>query len=75
MGNIVSVRVNDKEQEILQRASEIHGCAVSTLMKRIVFDYLQNEYDLQVVREYEEQKDSGNLKTRPIDELWKELGI
>ena len=33
------------------------------------------EYDTQIFEEYETQKEVGTLKTRPIEELWKELNI
>lgn len=75
MSAVISVRVNDKEKEMLKKASEVYGCAVSTLMKNLAFEKLGDEYDLQVVAEYEKQKNDGTLKTRPVDELWKELGL
>lgn len=75
MSAVISVRVNDKEKEMLKKASEVYGCAVSTLMKNLAFEKLRDEYDLQVVAEYEKQKNDGTLKTRPVDELWKELGL
>ena len=31
------------------------------------------EYDTQILEEYETQKEAGTLKTRPIEELWKEV--
>ena len=33
------------------------------------------EYDTQIFEGYESQKEAGTLKTRPIEELWKELNI
>ena len=33
------------------------------------------EYDTQIFEVYESQKEAGTLKTRPIEELWKELNI
>ena len=33
------------------------------------------EYDTQIFEEDETQKEVGTLKTRPIEELWKELNI
>lgn len=33
------------------------------------------EYDTQILEEYETQKEAGTLKTRLIEELWKELNI
>ena len=33
------------------------------------------EYDTQILEEYETQKEAGTLKTRLIEELWKELKL
>ena len=33
------------------------------------------EYDIQIFEEYEAEKEAGTLKTRPIEELWKEIEI
>ena len=74
MGNI-SLRVNDDEMKILDNASKLYGCKVSSMIKSIVFEKLEDEYDLMVFAEYERDKKNGNLKTRPIAELWKELDL
>ena len=34
-----------------------------------------DKYDTQIFEEYEIQKEAGTLKTRPIEELWKEINI
>lgn len=63
---IVSVRVNDDEMKVLNEFSKLYGCGVSSMIKRIVFEKLE---------EYEKEKANGTLKTCPIDDLWKELDL
>lgn len=75
MARVISVRVTDAEQTILNQASAVYGCGVSSLIKRLAFEKLEDEYDLQVIREYEKDKSAGTLKTRPIEELWDELEL
>lgn len=75
MGAVISVRVSDSEREMLDKASALYGCGVSSLMKRLAFEKLEDEYDLQVIADYEKAKADGTLKTRPIEELWKELDL
>ena len=36
---------------------------------------LEEEYDLKIVEDYERKKTKGKISFRPIDELWKELGL
>ena len=40
-----------------------------------MLEHIENEYDLKVFEEYEVEKAKGPLKTRPINELWEDLGI
>lgn len=73
--SIISLRLNDDEMETLDEASKIYGCGVSSMIKQIVFDKLEDEFDLAAISDYEKQKKAGTLKTKPIDQVWKELGI
>ena len=75
MSTIVSVRITDDEQELLNRVAEVYGCGVSSLMKRLVFEKLEDDYDLHVIKEYEQKKEDGTLYTRPSSELWAELDL
>ena len=75
MSAIISVRVSDEEQALLNKAASIYGCDVSSLMKRLVFEKLEDEYDLRMIEEYENKKKNGSLKTRPASELWAELDL
>lgn len=75
MGSVISVRVNKLEQEILNKASNIYGCGISSLMKKIVFERLEEDYDIKKIQDYEKKKSNGTLKTSPISKLYRELGI
>lgn len=75
MSAVISVRVSDAEREMLNKASTLYGCGVSSLIKRLVFEKLEDEYDLQAIADYEKSKADGTLEVRPIAELWKELDL
>ena len=75
MSTIISVRVSDAEQELLDKASAAYGCGVSSLMKRLAFEKLEEEYDLHMIEEYERKKENGTLKTRPASDFWAELDL
>ena len=36
---------------------------MSEFMKKVVLDYIEDEYDLKVYREYLKEKENGTLKT------------
>lgn len=73
MSSVISVRVSDAELELLNKAASIYGCEVSSLMKRLVFEKLEDEYDLHMIEKYEGKNDT--FKTRPASELWVELDL
>lgn len=73
--NIISVRVTDDEKQMLEQAKDIYNCGVSTLLKKIVFEKLSDDFDLKIIEEYENKKKNNNLEYIEIDDVWKELGI
>ena len=75
MSSVISVRINEKEAEILNQAAAIYGCAVSSLLKRLALEKLEDEYDMQVIKKYEEEKRKGKVKIYPIEKLFEELDV
>jgi len=73
--SVISIRVNDDEKAILENASKIYGCGISSMVKQLAFEKLEDEYDMKVIKEYEAEKAAGKIKTRSIEELWKELEL
>lgn len=53
MSSIVSVRINKGEEEILNQAAALYGCGVSSLLKRLALEMLEDDFDLSVVKAYE----------------------
>lgn len=72
---IISLRVNEEEMEILNNAAKVYGCGVSSMIKRIVFEKLEDEYDLQVIKEFEKRKNDNTLELVDHDDAWKEVGL
>ena len=72
---VICLCINEKESEILNQAAAIYGCAVSSLLKRLALEKLEDEYDMQVIKKYEEEKRRGKVKTYPIEELFEELDV
>ncbi len=75
MGEIVSVRFNEEESKLLRQVSALYGCGVSSLIKRLAFEKLEDEYDLQIMRDYEAEKTAGTLETIPYEEVRKSLDL
>ena len=73
MSAVISVRVNDQEEAVLAQASELFHCRVSSLMEKLTFEKLEDEYDLRVIKEYEKAKTDGTLELFDFNDVVKEL--
>ena len=73
--SVISIRVNDDEKKVLDSASKAYGCKVSSMIKKIVFEKLENDYDLKIFEEYEKDKANSTLKTYTREEAWKMLDL
>ena len=75
MSSIISIRVNEAEADILKKAAHFYGCSISSLLKRLAIEKIEDDFDLAMIKEYEEAKKRGNIEYRPIEELFEELEI
>ncbi len=73
--NVISVRVTDEEKQMLEEAKSIYNCGISTLLKKITFEKLADDFDLKIIEEYENKKKNNTLEFIEIDDVWKELDI
>lgn len=71
----ISLRVPEDELNIFKSYARLNNTSLSEIIRETMLDHIENEYDLKVFQEYKIEKSNGTLKTRPINELWKELGI
>lgn len=71
----ISLRVSDEELRILKSYAKINNCSLSEIIRVTMLERIEEEYDLRVLSEYENEKETGQSKTKPINELWKELNL
>lgn len=45
------------------------------MIKRLVLEKLDDEIDLQSIKEYDDLKKKGKLKVRPINKSWQEVRL
>ena len=71
----VSIELSQKEKELLISYCDEHSISIEEAFKSAFFEMLEDEHDARIAEEaYEEYLKSGK-KSRPIEELWKELGL
>ncbi len=73
--HVISVRVTDEEKQILDEAQKIYNCGTSTLLKRITFQKLEDDFDLKIIKDYQKNKKQNKLDLIEIEDVWKALNI
>lgn len=70
-----SIRLTEQEKELATSYAKLHSLTLGEAFKQALFDKIEEEYDITVFDEaYREYKDGGEA-SRPIGDLWEELGI
>lgn len=71
----ISLRVPEKELNIFKSYAKLNNASLSEIIRTTMLEHIENEYDLKVFEEYEAERANATLKTRPINQLWDELGL
>lgn len=70
-----SIRLTDEERALAESYAKLHAMSVGEAFKTALFERIEEEYDLAVAdAAYEDYVQSGK-QSRPIEELWQELGL
>ena len=70
-----SIRLTNEEKLLAESYAKLHSISIGEAFKRALFEKIEDEYDIAIAEQaYKEYVKSGK-QSRPIDELWKELGI
>ena len=75
MDSMIAIRVNEKEKKIINKISKLNNCGVSSWIKRVIYEYIENEFDIAIINEYERDKKDGKVELKPIENLFSEYGI
>lgn len=70
----ISVRLNDKETELIKAYAKINNISLSDLIRNAVLEKIENEYDLECYKKAVEEY-KKNPKTYTLDEVKKELDL
>lgn len=70
-----SIRLTDEERKLADSYAKLHSISLGEAFKTALFEKIEEEYDIAVAEEaYREYEEEGK-KSRPIEELWKELEL
>jgi len=68
----VSLRVSDQEKTWMENYAKLHGVSLSDAIKQAFFEKLEDDYDLNVISEYEREKP---VKFYSMSEVISELDL
>ena len=70
----VSIRMNDKELELIRKYAELNGTTVSEVMRKAILEKIEDEFDIFLYEKAYKAYDQ-NPKTYTIEEAKAILGI
>ena len=73
MSRKINVRFNENEINALKKIADTHGVGLSTMIKTLALEKLSDDYDINVIKEYEESKKNKKIELVNHDDAWKEI--
>lgn len=71
----IQINLTEAQEMALKNYATECNLTLEQMAQNKLIELLEDFEDLKVFEEYENQKKAGTLKTRPINALWKELGL
>ena len=69
----ISLRLNKEEERLFKNYADFTGEGLTTLLKKALTEKIEEEYDLQAVKEYESAKAKGEVLLVDHAEFWGDL--
>jgi hypothetical protein len=69
----ISLRLNKEEERLFKNYADFTGEGLTTLLKKALTEKIEEEYDLQAVKEYESVKAKGEVILVDHEEFWGDL--
>lgn len=70
-----SIRLTEEERALAESYADMHSLSLGEAFKTALFDKIEDEYDLKVANEAYAEYEKEGKKSKPIEELWKELDL
>ncbi len=70
-----SIRLTDDERKLAESYASIHSVSLAEAFKKALFERIEDEFDVTCAEEAYDDYERGGKKSRPVEELWKELDL
>lgn len=71
----LTIRLNQEEEKIFNSVANLYGGKLSTAIKQLALEKIEDEYDMQLIKDFEEREERNEVNLISFDELKKELEI
>lgn len=68
----MTLRINDQDSELIKKYIHLHGLTISEFARQAMLEKIEDEYDLQVLRQAMAEDDGVRI---PVEDLFEEFGI
>ena len=67
----LTLRLNKEEEQIFNSISGLYGGKLSTTIKQLALEKIEDEYDLQLIKDFESRDEKGEVTLIEFDDLKK----
>lgn len=68
----MTLRINDQDSELIKKYIQVHGLTISEFARQAMLEKIEDEYDLQVLRQAMAEDDGVRISH---EDLMKEFGL
>lgn len=69
MTSIVSVNLTEDEVRALNDVAPLYDCSIPSLLRRLAFAKIEDEYDITVFEEHEDEVANGTFEAIPFSKV------
>lgn len=73
--SVISIRLNSQEEAVVRSYAKSKNNSVSQLIKELLMEKIESEYDIEICREYLAEKEKGELNLISFEKAIKEWDI
>ena len=70
-----SIRLTKDERALAESYAKLHSLSMGEAFKNALFERIEDEYDIALAEDAYQEYVASGCKSRPIEELWKELEL
>ncbi len=70
---MLSLRLEKEDERLIREYARFYGMTVSEFLRKAAIERIEDEYDLNALKDYERRKNNGELELYDHDEVWSKL--